>query len=242
MLWVATPRHVQRWRRLSKYLKSVTSTIFYRKPSSSCWQEPERTHVYMSNSKRRDSDLGVILRRLQPLASRFDGVVCVKRTELHNIEIQKVGTQIRLVFVDPTSDEIMSRVDIDDPLNLLAVYTQAMMLALVWRPQPQRVYMIGFGGGRIPMILNHYFPRVRVESTDIEPAIREIATQFFGIRFSDRLALAVEDGRAYLARQSSDTRYDFIMMDGFRGNGYGPYHLGTRDFYDMCRAHLSEQG
>lgn len=145
-----------------------------------------------------------ILRRLSRLINEPQGILYTKRTELHDVVIRKVGTQIHLIFVDPTADEIMSRIDITNPLNLLACYTQAMMLSLVWKSEPNWVYMIGFGGGRVPMILHHYFPTVKVESTDIEPTVLEIATKFWVSLNScaSRVQRAQPDGSC----QTSDTR------------------------------------
>ena len=41
----------------------------------------------------------------------------------------------------------MSRVDLTDPLALLGIYTQAMVLSLIWVNNPKNLFMLGFGGG-----------------------------------------------------------------------------------------------
>ena len=190
----------------------------------------------------QESNRLAIMRRLHWLSDQPQGPIHHRQTTLHNIAVHKVGTQIRLFFIDPTAEEIMSRMDLTNPLYLLALYTRAMMLGLVWWQHPRRVYAIGFGGGRVPMLLHHYFPDVTVESTDIEPAVKDIAERFFGVAFDDRLRIAIEDGRDYLTNQPSSYRYDMIMLDGFRGNGYGPYRFSTLEFYHLCKKHLTEGG
>jgi spermidine synthase len=196
----------------------------------------------MTNDPWAETNHKAILQRLELLNRQPDGYIYSKRTNLNNIVIHKVKSQIHLVYLDPTASEIMSRIDIANPLNLLALYTQAMMLGLAWKPEPKRVYMIGFSGGRIPLVLHHYFPALMIESTDIEPWVVEIATKFFGIKFDPRLKISIEDGRDYLAHLKQGTFYDFIMMDGYRGNGYGPYRLSTIEFYNLCKQHLVEGG
>jgi len=191
-----------------------------------------------------DKNRTTILKKLHWLVAKPQGLIYEKRTALHDIAILKAGNQIRLIYEDPTTQEIMSRIDITAPLNLLAIYTQATMLSLIWQSEPSRVYVVGFGGGRIPMILHHYFPNVRIESADIEPAIAEIAEKYFGITFDDRMRLSIKDGRDYLItrHRRASVRYDLITLDGFRGIGYGPYRLSTLDFYHLCISHLTEQG
>jgi len=83
---------------------------------------------------------------------------------------------------------------------------------------------------------------VEIEGTDIEPAIKDIASRFFGLEFDQRLRLTIQDGREYLEQCDPKSRYDIIMMDGFRGIGYGPYRLSTLDFYELCKRHLSSDG
>lgn len=194
------------------------------------------------NKSWQEKNYANIVKRLSRLIDQPSGVIYSKRTNLHKILIRKIGTDVRCLFEDPTEYGIMSRIDLLAPLNLLAVYTQAMMLSLLWQSDPTRVYLIGFAGGRIPMIFHHYFPEVRIESTDIEPMVVEIASRYFGIQLDDRLKVVIEDGRKYLARSSKDTRYDTILVDAFRGPGYGPYHLSTTDFYETCTQHLTEAG
>jgi spermidine synthase len=160
--------------------------------------------------------------------------------------VNKRNNQIVLYFGDPRDDTldvklsgIMSRISLMDPYYLLGHYTRVMMVALAWYPDPRRVYVIGFGGGRIPMVLHHHLPRVVVESTESEALVVRFAQQFFGIEFDERMKVAVEDGRRYLERQPE---YDIIFIDCFTSSGYHPYHLSTVEFYELCLRKLSPAG
>jgi spermidine synthase len=137
---------------------------------------------------------------------------------------------------------IMSRVDLTDPLYLVAPYTQAMMLSLIWRSDPKRVYVVGFGGGRVPLVLHHYISDVIVESTDIDPDALYVASRYFGFKTDRRQRVILKDGRDYLANRPANIQYDIILLDAFRGIGYGPYHLFTREFFRLCKSHLVDGG
>jgi spermidine synthase len=183
-----------------------------------------------------------IAKRLDWLRNKPEGVIYNKSSEFHDILINKSGSHIHLVFSDPTAQEIISRMDVNDPLYLLAPYTQAMMLGLLWKSNPKRTYILGFGGGRIPMILHHYYPDTLVESTEIDMSVVDISKRFFGVELDSRLQVKIRDGRDFLCRLKSNTQYDIIMIDAFRGIGYGPYHLATKEFFDTCKTFLVKDG
>lgn len=195
-----------------------------------------------STSHWQQANLADIKGRVAFVRDLPDGTIHECPGSLHNLQVWKVGDRLELVFLGGQSTEVISDLEYDRPLHLFAGFTQAMMLGLLWREKPSRVYVIGFGAGRVPMLLHHYFPKVSVESTDIDPDVVDVAREFFGIEPDDRQIVAVQDGRAYLEERSADTRYDIIMVDAFRGVGSSPVELGTREFYDACRAHLADRG
>ena len=178
-----------------------------------------------------------------------DGIIASQRTRTGHVLVVKDKKQIILYFGDPRENTaqmkmsgIMSRVSLDDPLFLLGLYTRVMMLSLAWCPNPRRVYMVGFGGGRIPMVLHHYLPDVVVESTEMETTVVQLAQRYFGIELGERMRVAVEEGREYLTRRSADHLYDMIMIDCFGGSGQHPFHLSTVEFYQLCKQRLRPGG
>jgi len=188
-------------------------------------------------------------RRLAWLQNKPKGVIYEKRSPLHRIVINRENGLIRMYFVDPKSvDEVhwsgaMSALQLDDPFDLSPTpYNQAMMLTLLWQNQPERVYMAGFAGGRIPSMFYHYFPRAVIESTDIDEDVFEIAKNFFGVEYDHRQRVFLEDGRTYLEKLDETSAYDFIFVDVFRGTGFSPPHLATVEFYELCRRHLRPGG
>jgi len=184
-------------------------------------------------------------KQLDWLQAQPDGCLLFKPSGVHFVMVEKSQSIIRVALIDRdylTSDFVQSQLDFNDPLNLISPYSQAMLLSLVWQPQPKRIYCAGFAGGRIPTVLHHYFPQVQIECTEIEPLLIEIAKDFFDVPFDERFKVILQDGRDYLANQNPDVRYDIIFTDTIIGNGYTPYRLATQEFYQLCQTHLSENG
>lgn len=115
------------------------------------------------------------------------------------------------------------------------------MLGLLWNGDPQLVHVVGLGGGRLPMVLHHYFPSARIECTEIDGDVSVAARRYFGLHTDHRLRIILEEGRDYLARRSGSVRFDLIFVDGFRGVGFGPLRLATQEFLELCRAQRCER-
>src|SRR5262245_13452483 len=165
----------------------------------------------------QQANLAAIIARLAWLRQQPDGVVHDERSPLHHIRIVKHVGQVHFYFRDPATGTLtgpMSRIDLNRPLHLLAEYTQAMMLALLWRPAPERGCIIGLAGGRLSMLLHHHLPQVTIDNVDVDPAVTLIAARYFGLAFDTRQTIAVADGRGFLA--AARGAYDIIMMDAFR--------------------------
>jgi hypothetical protein len=115
-------------------------------------------------------------------------------------------------------------------------------LGLLWQPQPRRIYAIGLGGGRVPLVLHHYLPGAAIECSEIDPVVLRLAERYFGLRPDERLHVAIEDGREWLAGRDRRQPYDIIFVDAFLDRGYAPYRLATVEFCELAQAHLSERG
>jgi spermidine synthase len=193
----------------------------------------------------QDTNLAAIEQRLAWLQQQPDGIIFCKDSGVHYVAVRKDRSQIKLSLVEKVNlhtDLLQSVFDFNNPLHLVSEYTQAMLLGLVWQNQPKRIYIAGFGGGRIPLVLHHYLPSSTIDCADIDPIAIEAATQCFGVKLDDRLTVAIQDGREYLEQQKPDIQYDIIMTDVFFGNGYFPHRLATKEFYQLCEKRLSREG
>ncbi|NET61194.1 MAG: spermine synthase, partial [Symploca sp. SIO2E6] len=186
-----------------------------------------------------------IEQQLRWLHEQPQGIIFVKPSGVHFVMVDKAQSKIRLTLLRQdnfTSDLVQSELDLTNPLNFCSPYRQAMMLALLWQHTPNRIYIAGLGGGRIPLVLHHYFPEAIIECTDLDPTLIEVATRFFGLQLDEQMRVVIQDGRQYLQEQSLDILYDIIISDVALGSGYLPYRLATQEFYELCKAHLSAEG
>lgn len=193
----------------------------------------------------QQTHLAALAQRLDWLKAQPDGILHDQVSGLHHIRIIKHAGQVHFYFLDPatgTLDGPMSRLDLDRPLRLLAEYTQTAMLALLWRPQPERVCLLGLAGGRLSMIFYHYFLDTIIDNVDLDPAVVPIAARYFGLRFDERQTIAILDARAYLQALVPASAYDIIIMDAFRDETDNLDHLATAQFYGACRARLAPGG
>ena len=192
----------------------------------------------------------VVAQRIAWIQEKPKGTIWERRSALHRIIVCRENGVIRMYFVDPrsASEELnvsgaMSALKLDDPFDLSPTpYNQAMMLSLLWQRNPERIYVAGFAGGRIPLMFYHYFPQAVIESTDIDAEVTGLAERFFGIQYDERQRLFIEDGREFLERRQATSPYDFIFVDVFRGMGFSPPHLATAEFYALCKRHLKPGG
>jgi len=190
------------------------------------------------------ANLAALAQRLNGLKDLPDGILHDEISPLHHIRIIKDTGQIQFYFVDPSSgvlDGPMSRIEIDRPLRLLAGYTQAAMLTLLWNAAPTRVCLLGLAGGRLALLFYHYLATTLIDNVDIDPAVVPIARAYFGITFDERQRIAIQDARAFLSAEASPL-YDIIVMDAFRDATDELNHLATRQFYQACKRRLMPGG
>lgn len=181
--------------------------------------------------------------QLQYLLELPDGIIYDRRGPNNRYVIEKTGTVLGLYFTHPKETPtaaIMSEIDLLDPLNLLFGYNRAFILTLIWQSQPQRIFLLGFAGGRVPAVLHHYLPDAQIEVAEIDPDVVDVAREFFGVKLDDRLQLMIGDGRDIIEQARSN--YDIIFVDAFVGAGKTPSHLATLEFYELCRSRLKESG
>ncbi len=184
-----------------------------------------------------------IMDRIRPLQAEPDDTLYAEIHGAHVVAVTKGEGNVRLWLLDPQQPDsgvVQSEMSLDDPLSLFDDYTQAALLGLLWQPTPRRVYVAGLGGGCVPLVLHHYFPDVVIDCSEIEPAVIDMATRYFGLGLDDRLNVTMADGRAWLAAQTAP--YDFIFIDVFLDHGYVPYRMSTIEFYTLCRDQLTPDG
>lgn len=167
------------------------------------------------------------------------GVVYETTSPYHHIQvIDQGGTRI-LSF----NGSMETRMSLQNPLRGHFEYTEFFHFAWLWNTNLSRVLMIGLGGGSAQRSFLHHYPAIHVDSVEIDPVVVRVATNFFHVRASERHRIQIDDGRVFMLR--SRQKYDLIVLDAYVRHRYGsqiPHHLTTREFFELAREHLTEDG
>ena len=124
----------------------------------------------------------------------------------------------------------------------LRTFRLMALLPYLVQPDPGEALMITFGAGISAGLAVHLYPRVTC--VELNETCRKIAHIFrkdnHNVLAADNLALAIDDGRHYLAR--SRGRYAAIITDATHPHSYDSWILFTREFYRLCKDRLSDGG
>ena len=146
----------------------------------------------------------------------------------------------RILSFDGTTE---TRMSLRNPLAGHFEYTEFFHMPWLWTTQITNVLMIGLGGASTQRSYEHYYPQVTVETAEIDSAVVAVAKRFFQFKESPKQRVQVADGRVFLRRSRSV--YDVIVMDAYVKGRYGsfiPYHLATKEFFELADGHLSTNG
>lgn len=138
------------------------------------------------------------------------------------------------------SDTTQSAMRLARPNDLELAYTRSMMAFLLFNAEPQRVLMVGLGGGSLAKFIYHRMPWVKIEVVEINPMVLAIARQYFHVPADDgRFTVRIGDGAERLAHGASAA--DVILVDGYDGESQAEA-LCSRAFYHACHERLNPGG
>ncbi|MGZ8270812.1 MAG: fused MFS/spermidine synthase [Methylophilus sp.] len=126
-----------------------------------------------------------------------------------------------------------------DPESLVLSYTRTMMGFLLFKPEPERIAMIGLGGGSLAKYCAKYLPDAHFTAVEINPHVISIRDKFHIPVDSKKFNILLADGAEYVANKID--KVDVLLVDGFNENGQ-PAKLCSAGFYDNCYAKLNEGG
>jgi len=114
---------------------------------------------------------------------------------------------------------------------------------LLSRVSQPRVNLVGFGAGGSSWTATLYNPSA-LDCVELVPSVVE-AAKFFpevnhGVMNNPTLDLIIGDGRNYLL--VTDKQYDIITVDATSPKSAGSGSLYTKEFYESCKARLTNNG
>ncbi len=173
-----------------------------------------------------------------PAASR---IVHVERSLYRNIVVDEDDSE-RCMRFGRYALARQTCISLADERYLVFNYMRSMMGALYLNPSPNRILIIGLGGGAITGALQRILPAAKIDAVEIDPAVVRVARAYFGFAPGRETAVYEEDGRVFVKRMlKQGVKYDLVILDAF-DHQYIPEHLLTREFLLEVRGLLTERG
>ncbi|MDW5441428.1 transferase [Polaromonas sp. SM01] len=138
-----------------------------------------------------------------------------------------------------TLGELQSRMLRHRPWDLAVDYTRTMMGFLLFQPAPDRIGMIGLGGGSLAKFCYRQLPASHMTVLEINPHVLALRREFQVPDDDARFQVIAADGALFLQTETPD--FDVLLVDGFDHEGQ-PVALCSQGFYDDCFVALRIDG
>jgi spermidine synthase len=179
-----------------------------------------------------------------PLRSALAGP-CLRETNYFCIRVRDETRANGDVFRVLTLDRLVhSYSALDDPRKLLYGYEKIGAELLAYMEQEYDLidaFFIGGGGYTLPRYIEAVHPRSVIEVAEIDPAVTEVARERLGVKADTKIVSHAQDARLFLATLEPTRKYNLVVGDAFNDFSV-PYHLTTREFNDLVRQHMTDDG
>ncbi len=135
--------------------------------------------------------------------------------------------------------EMQSQMLKHEPHTLLPDYTRTMMGFLIFDSQPERVAMIGLGGGSLAKFCYRELPHARIDVVEINPHVIALRDEFHVPPDDERFQVHLDDGARFVGQSSN--AFDVLLVDAYTRDGI-PSRLASLAFYNNCRNALTANG
>ena len=158
-----------------------------------------------------------------------------KDTFYHRIRVEQ-DSEARYLYFDRT---LQSAMNLNDPTSLRLQYPRFTSLGLTLKPDPEKILIIGLGGGSIAKKYNHEFPSIELDVAEIDPEVIQVAKKYFFFQEGKNVRVHAQDGRLFLMR--APKKYDIVLLDAYYADAV-PFHLTTREFFQIADSKLTSKG
>jgi spermidine synthase len=175
-------------------------------------------------------------------ASAQQRVIHEQRSLYRNIVVMQTGTERCMLFRARRGLGRESCKDMANPKEFVFEYASMMLASLFLNPSPDRILIIGLGGGTLPEALQEMLPDATIHTVEIDPAVEEIAYKYFDYVPGPKTENFIQDGRVFVKRAIiSGAKYDLVMLDAFEAD-YIPEHMLTKEFLEEVTAIMTPDG
>jgi len=124
--------------------------------------------------------------------------------------------------------------------TLHTIFFQLFQNYSVLERKPQRVLILGFGGGSVAQLLRPLKPETKIVGVELDDEVIALARKYFPQAF-DNVDIAHCDAATYFEVLPPDITFDLIIVDVFV-DARVPLHLQSPTFLSALRSHLSHNG
>ncbi len=183
-----------------------------------------------------------------PFIAGFDPRRLADRVELLSYqEGVDMTVSVTRAEVDPGLISLRVNAKTDASTSLPDMTTQLVLghLPLLLHPDPQQVCVIGLGSGMTLGAVTEHVAPTRIDSVEISAIVIDAAEQHFSSYNNNatrdpRVRMLRADGRNHLLL--TDATYDVIISVPSNPWIAGVANLFTREYFELCRAHLGTDG
>ncbi len=137
---------------------------------------------------------------------------------------------------------VQSRMSLQEPHRLILKYTQYMMAAaLLVKPVPTDILLIGIGAGALVHFLHHHFPSSPIDAVDYSEHVIKIARGYFSLPENDHITIHCIDGLDFLRKRDNKVKYDLILVDAFNDCGMAK-NIYSNEFLSLAKQSISPEG
>ncbi|HEX3582212.1 MAG TPA: fused MFS/spermidine synthase, partial [Thermoanaerobaculia bacterium] len=117
-------------------------------------------------------------------------------------------------------------------------------IPLLLHPNPQRVLHIGFGSGGTAWAVSRH-PVSNITIAEISPEVLQVSGSRLtavnhGVLHDPRVHIEINDGRNFVL--GTRDKFDVILSDSIHPRYAGNGSLYTKDYFEICRRHLTGAG
>lgn len=175
-------------------------------------------------------------------SNAYTKIIHSERSLYQNIIIEDKRDLRCLKFTVKRETSSQSCFKKSDPKKLVFSYTKMLFSGLLLNPNPERVLIIGLGGGTVSNTLLQLYPNITIDNIEIDPAVVKVAKDYFGYIDNEQIRTITKDGRIFVKRALiKKQNYDWIILDAFNGD-YIPEHLMTSEFLTEIKQLLTPNG
>lgn len=143
------------------------------------------------------------------------------------------------LWLDFGNGAVQSRMLRANPSQLVLEYTRLMMGFLLLQPAPERIAMIGLGGGSLAKYCAATLPGVDFTAVEMSSTVIALRDTFGIPPDGPRFRILCEDGAEFVRRHGPPL--DVLIVDAFDPTGQ-PENLCSAAFYDACHDRLGSDG